>query len=315
MLCPISSFLHRWVRIGLLGGFIGAGAAAQTSVNIVNITQWLPVTDAERNLKAPQIDPNAGAEALFWRVHIMDELRGQDPEAVLFNYIRIKIFNRRGCDTQGTQSIEYWGSRVITDVAGRTIKPDGTILELGKDAIFQRDIVKANGRKLKAVSFAMPGVEPGVIIEYRWRERRHNELAEYVRLPFWRDIPIHEIKYFIRPLIIPGFDFPPMRLLPVGVKLPPFSPERDGFESISVNNIPAYEDEPLMPSEWMVRPWALLYYAEDKKINPDKYWADVAKKSYGTLKPYMKVNDDVKSAADEAVAGAKDPAEKVARVM
>ncbi len=294
---------------------VGPAARADNSVNIVAITQWLPITDEERNLKSPSIDPDAGAEALFWRVYVMDELRGEDPEAVLFNYIRIKVFNQRGCETQGTQNIEYWGRRVITNIAGRTIKPDGTVLELGKDSIFQRDIVKAGGRKLKAVSFAMPGVEPGVIIEYRWRERRHNELAEYVRLPFWRNIPIHEVKYFIRPLLIPGFRFPPMRLLPFHVKLSPLTPERDGFSSTVVTSLPAYGDEPLMPSEWIARPWALLYYAEDKKVNPDKYWADLGRTIYGNLKPYLKLSDEVRKASDEACAGAKDPEEKVARLM
>jgi len=293
----------------------GAGAVADTSVNIPAITQWLPVTDAERNLKTPQIDPDAGAEVLFWRIHVMDELRGEDPEAVLFKYIRIKIFNQRGCESQGTQNIEYSGRRVITDVAGRTIKPDGTILELGKDAIFQRDLVKVGGRKLKAVSFAMPGVEPGVIIEYRWRERRHNELAEYVRLPLWRDIPVHEVKYFIRPLLIPGWTFPPMRLAPFHAKLSPLVQERDGFSSTTVTDLPAYGDEPLMPSDWIARPWALLYYAEDKKINPDKYWAETGRKVYGNLKPFLKAGDEVRKAADEATAGAKDPEEKIARSM
>ncbi len=293
----------------------GAGAVADDSVNIPAITQWLPVTDAERNLKTPRIDPDAGAEALFWRIHVMDEMRGEDPEAVLFNYIRIKIFNQRGCETQGTQNIEYSGRRVITDVAGRTIKPDGTILELGKDAIFQRDLVKAGGRRLKAVSFAMPGVEPGVIVEYRWRERRHNELAEYVRLQLWRDIPVHEVKYFIRPLFFPGFVFPPMRLAPFHARLSPLVPERDGFSSTFVTDLPAYGDEPLMPSEWIARPWALLYYAEDKKINPDKYWAEAGRRVYGNLKPYLKSSDEVRKAADEASAGAKDPEEKIARLM
>jgi hypothetical protein len=28
---------------------------------------WLPITDADRNLKAPQVDKNAGVEAIFWR--------------------------------------------------------------------------------------------------------------------------------------------------------------------------------------------------------------------------------------------------------
>jgi hypothetical protein len=310
-----TSFLRRSGRFAAMALLFGAAALADTGVNIVAITQWLPVTDEERNLKTPRIDPDAGAEALFWHVHVMDELRGEDPEAVLFNYIRIKIFNQRGCDSQGTPSIEYSGRRVITDVVGRTIKPDGTILELGKDAIFQRDIVKASGRKLKAVSFAMPGVEPGVIIEYRWRERRHNEFAEYVRLPFWRDIPVHEVKYFIRPLLIPGFMFPPMRLMPFHVRLSPLTPERDGFSSTFVNDLPAYSDEPLMPSEWIARPWALLYYAEDKKINADKYWTELGRKVYGNLRSYLKAGDEVRKAADEACASAKDPEEKVARIM
>jgi len=142
------------------------GAAASASVNGVAITQWLPVSDEERNLKAPKIDPDAGAEALFWRVHIVDEMNGRDPQTVLYHYLRIKVFDQRGCKTQGTQDIPFFGKHAILDVAGRTIKPDGTIVELKKDAVFQRDIVKVGGIKIKAVSFAMPAVEPGVIIEY-----------------------------------------------------------------------------------------------------------------------------------------------------
>ena len=48
----------------------------------------------------------------------------------------------------------------IVDVAGRTIKADGTILELDKKAVYKRDLVRAGGRSRKAISFAMPGVEP-----------------------------------------------------------------------------------------------------------------------------------------------------------
>ena len=35
---------------------------------------WLPVSDAERDLKTPRVDKDAGAEILLWRVHVVDEL-------------------------------------------------------------------------------------------------------------------------------------------------------------------------------------------------------------------------------------------------
>jgi hypothetical protein len=40
------------------------------SIDIV----WLPVTDADRNRKAPVVEKDAGLEASFWRVHLRDEL-------------------------------------------------------------------------------------------------------------------------------------------------------------------------------------------------------------------------------------------------
>ncbi len=294
---------------------LAVSAAASPSINLVAITQWLPVTDEERNLKAPKVDPEAGAEALFWRVHVADTVQGQDYQTVLYHYLRIKIFDQRGCDAQGTQDIPYSGKHVILDVAGRTIKPDGTVVELKKDAIFNRDIVKASGIKSKAVSFAMPAVEPGVIIEYHWREVRDHELANYVRMPFQRDIPVHEAKYFIRPLVLSYVALPPMRWVSFGAHPGPLVEERDGFHSITVKSLPARKEEPLMPSEWAVWSWGLLYYGDDPKPNADKFWASEGKRLYSQYEPYLKVSADIRQAADAVVAGAKDPAEKVANLL
>ena len=57
---------------------------------------WLPITDAERNLKAPIVEKDAGVEAIFWRVHVRDELMGgQDLQRVLYHYVRLKIFDEK----------------------------------------------------------------------------------------------------------------------------------------------------------------------------------------------------------------------------
>jgi len=305
----------RLARIASIALLLGGCAAASTSINVVAITQWLPVTDEERNLKAPTIDPEAGAEALFWRVHVVDAVQGEDPQTVLYHYIRIKVFTRRGSETQGTQDITYWGRHAILDVAGRTIKPDGTIVELSKDAIFRRDLVKASGLKFKAVSFAMPAVEPGVIIEYRWREVRDQELANYVRLPFQRDIPVHEVKYFVKPLVLSYYTVPPMRRVSFGPQPTDFVREKDDFFSMSLKNVAAYKEEPVMPSEWVARAWTLLYYADDVKVSPEKFWGGEGKRIYSQYEPYLKVSAEVREAADAAVAGATDQDEKLARIL
>lgn len=53
----------------------GLRVSAQTPA--VNVS-WLPITEAERSLKAPIVEKDAGVEALFWRVHVVDEILGQD---------------------------------------------------------------------------------------------------------------------------------------------------------------------------------------------------------------------------------------------
>ena len=111
---------------------------------------------------------------------------------MLQHYVQIKIFNDRGRESQSKIDIfapKVGGREVkITDIAARTIKPDGSIVELKKEDIFERTVVKASGLKVKAKSFAMPGVEPGAIIEYRWREVRSDSYSNYARLEFSRDI-------------------------------------------------------------------------------------------------------------------------------
>src|SRR5204863_2171031 len=125
----------------------------------------------------------------FWEVHINDAVAG----LVLSHYIRIKVFTERGKESQGKIDIPYYERSAITDIAGRTIKPDGTIVELRKDAVFDRTIAKRGGIKIKAKSFAMPSVAPGVIIEYRYKESYPDAWANNLRLQFQRGIPVQSV--------------------------------------------------------------------------------------------------------------------------
>src|SRR5580692_527451 len=121
-------------------------ASAQSPLAID--TAWLPITDAERNMKAPAVDKDAGVEALFWRVHVRDEvLSGRDLQRVFYHYVRLKVFDEKGKEAAATIDLPFSDKTSILAVAGRTVKADGTELELKKDSVYERDLVRAGRTK------------------------------------------------------------------------------------------------------------------------------------------------------------------------
>lgn len=187
-------------------------------------------------------------------------------------------------------------------------------MELKKEDVLERTIVKLSGVKIKAKSFAMPGVEPGAIIEYRWKEKRTDQLANYIRLYFQRDVPVQLVKYYIKPLSLPGFEYG-MRAQTFNAVASPFTKEKDGFYSVSMTNVPAFREEPRMPPEDAVRPWMLVYYSKDTKLEGEKYWQDYGRRSYEVSKSLMKVNDEVKTASAATITGASTPEEKLEKLF
>jgi hypothetical protein len=280
---------------------------------------WKPIDPAQIALAAPTVEKDADAEVLFWEVKVADEDAGSEPRTVLDHYIRIKIFNDRGRESQSKIDIlapKYGGRETkIKEIAGRTIKSDGTIVELKKEDIFERTVVKASGLKVKAKSFAMPGVEPGSIIEYRWREVRGDSLSQYDRLEFSRDIPVEQVKYYIKPISVTGYWPYSMRAQTFNGQNTPFQKEKDGYFSTTMSNVPAFREEPYMPPEYSVRPWMLVYYTADHKLDPQQFWRQYGKDIYELSKAEMKVNDDVKRKAAELTGDAATPEQKLERLF
>ncbi len=140
--------MKRTLLLAAIGAFSTIGAPA-TAVNIA----WLPVTDAERQMSAPIVEKNAGVEAIFWRVHVMDEFQGQDLQRVLYHYVRLKIFNQDGKEKVATIDLRYGDKTNISAISGRTIKADGSIVELTRDAVHDRVLTRMGGLKQRVKSF------------------------------------------------------------------------------------------------------------------------------------------------------------------
>ena len=281
-----------------------------SSTALAGSDDWKPVDPADLASKTPVVDKDADAEAIFWEVRIDD---GAAEELVFTNYIRVKVFNDRGKESQSRIDLPYFSSFKIKDVAARTIKPDGTIVELKKEDVFERTIVKASGAILKAKSFALPSVEPGSIVEYKWREVRSNTSANYVDLQFQRDIPIRSITYLVRPYAGPdanSMHYEPFHI-PGNVK---FEKVKDGFYRVSLTNVPPFTEEPRMPPEDSVRSWILLYYTSSTASTADKFWTEYGRSYYEGTKDEFKVSDDVRRVAKEVVGDATEPQEQLRRL-
>lgn len=203
----------------------------------------------------------------------------------------------------------------ISGIAARTIKPDGTIVEMKKDAVFDREVVKMNGVKVKAKNFALPAVTPGSIIEYRWKESRPAEI--YMRLALQREYPIQQVIYYIKPGsdIVVDDKLAGMKSMTFHGKTTPFVLQPNGFTLTTASNVPAFKEEPRMPPEDQVKMWILLYYSNSDKKNPADYWKMIGKQNYDSLKGLMKVNDDVRKAAATIIGDAATEDDKLQRLL
>jgi hypothetical protein len=210
---------------------------------------WRPIDPADLQAATPKVEPDADAEAIFWEVRIDDS---DLSDLSMKHYVRVKIFTERGRETYSKFDVPFTKGLKIKDLAARVIRPDGSAVEIKKEDIFEREIVKADGLKIKAKSFAVPNIEPGVIVEYRYKENFSDADALGLRLEFQRDIPVRRLAYYYKP-----YEGEP-RFKTFNFSDAKFIKDKDGYYLALRTDVPAFKQEPYMPPDDMVRPWMRL---------------------------------------------------------
>lgn len=313
---PISlGHLNSRRLLALFTAFLQAALLASfaTRVPTAEGGSWPPIDPEDLALKQGRVDAEADAEAIDWEIVISDDLSGGVIRSSQTQHLRIKIFSARGRDAQSRIDIPYSSDTEISDIAGRTIRPDGSIVELKKDAILERTILKGGGLKVKAKTMAMPAVEPGCIIEYRWTSVQYDRLTNYVKVELQRDIPAERLRFSIHPLLIPDSPFQ-MRLRSFNFTLPPFSEDAGGFHTMEISNTPALKTEPYMPPGGQLRPWIAIFYAEDAEPEASQFWRDFGKSAWESSRSLSRTSGDVKRATASAVGDATFADQKVERI-
>lgn len=301
----INSGAKRFLLLSLFSLFLMCSSAAFAQDKI-----WREVSPAELQMKTPKVEPDADAEAIFWEVRVDDKKVGK----LSYNhYVRVKIFTERGREKFSKFDIPFYKGKKVEDVAARVIKPDGTIINLPATDIFEREIVRSNNVKVKAKSFAVPGIEPGVIVEYQYSESFKGDSATGERLLFQRDIPMQRVTYFVRPYKGMTLNFVPFNTSDVR-----FVETKDRFYEGTMTNVPALREEPYMPPEDEVRKWTFLSYAPlnvgNQTLGAMLGWSFFASRYNGVQAFMTKPNKNLKKQVETIVAGATTDEEKLQKI-
>jgi hypothetical protein len=234
-------------------------------------------------------DPKApGADAVYLDINEV----ANDPMHYQSTYVRIKIFTEKAKELATVDLPYLKRSSKITDIKGRTIHPDGTVVPLNvkaEDLMMSKTGEHEIGKKV----FTLPSVEVGSILEYRYEVRYDEDLFSSPTWEIQRPYFVHKAHYEFKPFKefmpagTPGTDTNMYLVdsrgrtvtsliwwhrLPPGVEV---KTSVNGSYSVDVTDVPPAPDE-----EWMPPIQSLLYrvgFFYSYAHNADAYWASEPK--------------------------------------
>lgn len=268
---------------------------------------WAPVSREDLALKQGRVEADADAEVLEWEIQVKDEWSGEEIRSSQTQRQRIKIFSERGRDKYTRIDIPYTKGTRLSDVAARTIRPDGTVIEVKKDAILERTVLKSGGVKIQNKSMAMPGLEAGSIVEYQWTATRYDRLSHNVQIEVQLDVPVEEIRLVVHPipLILPDFE---MKMRAFNFALPPLTEDSKETNVMTITNMHSFRKEPYAPPDLGKRAWLVIYYTGIGDEYPvANYWRKFGKSAYESSGPLSRASGDVKKLTRDILKGAPDP--------
>ncbi len=267
---------------------------------------WLPISPEDLALKDNSKSPGANAMILY-RANEVNEKYAVTDGTYVDDYRRIKIFTQEGT-VQGNVEIPFRkDSADIKDLRARTIEPDGSIVNFtGKP--FEKIIEKRSGEKYLAKTFTLPDVQPGCIIEYKYRIQ-YKPL--FLHDEYWvlsSDLYTREGHFSIFPYSSSYQNFPlNFRQFGLSVKA---TPERqpNGSYALTVRDIPGVEDEAYMPPLKIIQARVEFYHLDEgtpQNETQDHFWARTGKKWNDDLEHFI----SKKNALDQEVSRIVSPSD------
>jgi hypothetical protein len=274
---------------------------------------WAAIDPAELQMKDLPEQPGAPALVLYHE-EIDDDLKHSH-----FIYARIKVLTEAGRkygDVQVPYFIFQTAELGITDVQGRTIHSDGSVVEF-KGKPYDKTIVKRKGIKEQVKAFSLPDVQVGSVLEYRYTLDYHshtllppewliqNELFQ--RRVHFRFIAYMDMVQTSRDNVRAGVAY--------SWKLPKGTPvkfSQGHVYDLDMTNVPAFVEEEHMPPTEPFRYSVRFYYGAGSNAN--QYWSEEGNYWRQAVEKFMGNKKGVADAVAKVTTPNDSPEEKAKKI-
>ena len=272
-------------------------------------TDWAPIDPAELQMKDLPEQPGAPAFVLF------HEEVDNDQQGSHSVYMRIKVLTEAGRKYADVQIQYYKEEFNISDIHGRTIHPDGSIVEFqGKP--FDKVVVKSKNLKVRVKAFTLPDVQVGSILEYKytlrtegrtvWPPRWTVQSDLFQRKQHYKFVPYNGAIQMAHGEVGMGLAYNSM--LPKGSEV---KAVRDTYE-LDLANVPAFVEEEHMPPPQEYKFYVRFYY---RRVNDaDQFWGEEGKYWNSDMEKFLGKKHGVPEAVAGIVSPGDTPEQKVKKI-
>ncbi|HEX7078092.1 MAG TPA: DUF3857 domain-containing protein [Candidatus Eisenbacteria bacterium] len=274
---------------------------------------WRAIDPKDRAATMGWVDPRSDAEIVNWEVRFEDSGDRVSIHSDVSQYIQLKVFTGRGRTDYAQITIPSSADYKLMSFAARAVHPNGSIVTIDRSKIFERTVAKRHGKKTREWSFAVPNLEIGSIVEYRWTERHYEHLAHYVSLQLQQLLPVRTTELWIKPY---PYEDPriQMHVRYFHMSPPAFAAESGGWRHATLSSTPGFREEPDMPPESDVRPSILLFYTLGPEEETQDFWHDIAAEWRSAYSLETKPDKETGQTAMRIAAGAANADEAIDRL-
>jgi hypothetical protein len=303
---------------------------------------WPPIAPEELAMKDCPKQP--GAPAIF----LYREAKADHNWLTRTYFNRIKVLTPAGKERANVEIPFVKGSFKVEDLKARVVQPDGRAVDF-HGQVFEKTAVRAGRMKTVVKAFALPDVEVGSIIDYRYQlvldeggasSKRTVDVLEgllgvqgkpyeggidsdtavlFFTVDIWdvqQDLFTSKAKFTYVPSSEMERYFARsgkwMQLNYWSQGLAGVAPRQDEGEIEHVfTDIPAFESEEFMPPESTLRKMVRFYYLEEDVGAVDVYWTREAKNWQKGLEKFMRKTGDAVAEAKRVTEGVDDPTAKL----
>ncbi|MGB8259303.1 MAG: DUF3857 domain-containing protein [Terracidiphilus sp.] len=235
-------------------------------------------------------------------------------------YERIKVLSEKGKELATIRIPYVRGADSVTDIQGRTIHPDGTVIPLTAKPSDLVD-VKTKGFQVDTIVFTLPSVEVGSILEYRLKLRYPDGKVSSPSWNLQQPYYVHKAHYFFHPEDTAGRQITNARGETLGSLMYAMYAEseakvvRDEHKhtfTLDIADIPPLPKEDWMPPLNTLK-WRVEFYYT-RETTGGAFWEDAGKRWMKDTEEFLAPTGPIRKAAEEIVAPSDTEAQKARKI-